>query len=154
MIFLDPLPINLKFILRHNMMNPIPGIISLYVSHLLVNRIEPLDHVWAKPFLRAGYFLGDALLDWLSWIVPSILDRIADVVVFVTVNQEAGNILLVSLVCLSWYRATNKESFFRNFRKGILMVSLALLWSYYWKERVSLFTVAIMVGSAMGFLLN
>ena len=136
------------------MMNPILGIISLYVSHLLVKRIESLDHVWAKPFLRAGCFLGEALLDWLSWIVPSILDRVADVVVFVTVNQEAGNILLVFLVCLSWYTATNKESFFRNFRKGILMVSLALLWSYYWKERVSLFTVAIMVGSAMGFLLN
>ena len=136
------------------MVNPIPGIIIMYVSHLLANRIESLDYVWAKPFQRAGYFLGEALLDWLSWIVHLILDQVADVVVFVTVNQEAGNILLVTLVCLSWYTATNKESFFRNFRKGILMVSLALLWSYYWKERVSLFTVAIMVGSAMGFLLN
>ena len=144
----------MKFLLRRNMVNPIPGIIIMYVSHLLVNRIEFLDHVWAKPFLRAGYFLGEALLDWLSWIVPLVLDRVADVVVLVTVNQEAGNILLVTLVCLSWYTATNKESFFRNFRKGILMVSLTLLWSYYWKERVSLFTFAIMVSSAMGFLLN
>lgn len=135
-------------------MKPILTVISMYVAESLVKRIEAQEYVWLEVFLRASSFMGEVLLNGVSWILHSALDRVANVVIFVSVTHETRNILLMSLVFLSWFQTTNKKTFFRNFREGILMVTLALLWSYYWKERVSLFFVALMIGVVTRFLLN
>ena len=136
------------------MMKPVLTVISMCVAHSLVKRIEALDYTWLEPFQRVASFMGEELLNGVSWIAHSVLDRVANVVILVSVTQETRNILLMSLVFLSWSQSTNQKTFFRNFRKGILMVTLVLLWSYYWNERVSLFLVALILGAVMGFLLT
>ena len=136
------------------MMKPVFTVISMYVAHSLVKRIEALDYTWLEPFQRVASFMGEELLNGVSWIAHSVLDRVANVVILVSVTQETRNILLMSLVFLSWSQSTNQKTFFRNSQKGILMVTLVLLWSYYWIEGVSLFLIAPMVGAAIGFLLN
>ena len=136
------------------MMKPVLTVISMCVAHSLVKPIEALDYTWLEPFQRVASFMGEELLNGVSWIAQSALDRVANVVILVSVTQETRNILLMSLVFLSWSQSTNQITFFRNFRKGILMVTLVLLWSYYWNERVSLFLVALILGGVMGFLLT
>ena len=152
--FLDPLTLIWWFIFRRNMMKPVLTVISMCVAHSLVKRIEALDYTWLEPFQRVASFMGEEILNGVSWIAHSALDRVANVVILVSVTQETRNILLMSLVFLSWFQSTNQKTFFRNFRKGILMVTLVLLWSYYWNERVSLFLVALILGAVMGFLLT
>ena len=99
-------------------MKPILTVISMYVAESLVKRIESQEYVWLEVFLRASSFMGEGLLNGDSWIVHSALDRVANVVIFVSVTHETRNILLMSLVFLSWFQTTNKKTFFRNFREG------------------------------------
>ena len=42
--FLDPLTLIWWFILRRNMMKPVFTVISVYVAHSLIKRIEALDY--------------------------------------------------------------------------------------------------------------
>ena len=53
------------------MMKPVFTVISMYVSHSLVKRIEALDYTWLEPFRRVASFMGEELLNGVSWIAQS-----------------------------------------------------------------------------------